>query len=339
MSALELERQGAFFVGGRFARAAAGTVMTGQMFVQFQTPHAARPYPIVLMHGWWQTGAVWLGAYDGRPGWSDAFLRQRYSVYVVDLPGRGRSAFHPEFDGPGSSLPLEAARAAFVDTHVPGDEEGSARHTQWADTSDAAIAEFYASHVPSSTNDEWLEESGAAAGIALLERIGPCILLTHSGSGPLGWLIADRRPELVKAIVAIEPAGPPFADVLGPKAGIVRRPYGLTSTPLSFEPPAPLIEKGEQYRYPTDAHSPWPDGQERRLQKVKQPVLMVMGEASYHTAYDRLTADFLRRSGARLDFLALSDRGISGNGHMMMLEANSDEIAGLICGWLNNLNL
>ncbi len=33
-------------------------------------------------------------------------------------------------------------------------------------------------------------------------------------------------------------------------------------------------------------------------------------------------------------FIRLEDIGIRGNGHMMMLEKNSDEIAGVIEGWL-----
>ena len=41
-------------------------------------------------------------------------------------------------------------------------------------------------------------------------------MLTHSQSGSFGWLIADARPQRVKAIVAIEPAGPPFeATIIG----------------------------------------------------------------------------------------------------------------------------
>lgn len=49
-----------------------------------------------------------------------------------------------------------------------------------------------------------------AAGEALLGRIGPAIVVTHSQSGALGWLLGDARPALVKAIVALEPSGPPF---------------------------------------------------------------------------------------------------------------------------------
>ncbi|MEW9209341.1 MULTISPECIES: hypothetical protein [Enterobacteriaceae] len=48
---------------------------------------------------------------------------------------------------------------------------------------------------------------------ALLDLIVPAILVTHSASGPDGWLTADRRPEQVKMIVAVEPMGPPFAEI------------------------------------------------------------------------------------------------------------------------------
>lgn len=47
------------------------------------------------------------------------------------------------------------------------------------------------------------------------DRIGPAIVLTHLASGPDGWLVADRRPELVVAIVTIEPMGPPFGSTPG----------------------------------------------------------------------------------------------------------------------------
>jgi hypothetical protein len=35
-----------------------------------------------------------------------------------------------------------------------------------------------------------------------------------------------------------------------------------------------------------------------------------------------------------VDVVWLADRGITGNGHMMMLEDNSAEIAGMIGGWI-----
>ena len=60
-------------------------------------------------------------------------------------------------------------------------------------------------------------------------------MLTHSQSGPFGWLIADARPQLVKAIVAIEPAGPPFEGTL--VASEKKRSWGLTDIPVTYDPP------------------------------------------------------------------------------------------------------
>ena len=45
--------------------------------------------------------------------------------------------------------------------------------------------------------------------VALADKLGPFIMLMHSQGGPIGWAIADARPDLVKAIVAVEPNGPP----------------------------------------------------------------------------------------------------------------------------------
>lgn len=43
--------------------------------------------------------------------------------------------------------------------------------------------------------------------IALIDEVGPCILITHSQSGPRGLLATLARPDLVKAYISIEPAG------------------------------------------------------------------------------------------------------------------------------------
>ncbi|PYS26040.1 MAG: hypothetical protein DMG11_21460, partial [Acidobacteria bacterium] len=81
--------------------------------------------------------------------------------------------------------------------------------------------------------------------VALLDKIGPAILLTHSQSGAFGWPVADARPDLVKAILAVEPNGPPFFNsdnVPAPEwfrdAATPARPWGVTSVPLSYSPPA-----------------------------------------------------------------------------------------------------
>jgi hypothetical protein len=60
----------------------------------------------------------------------------------------------------------------------------------------------------------------------------------------------------------------------------------------------------------------------------------VTGEASYHAGYDHCVVKFLRQAGVNAEHIRLADDGILGNGHMMMLEKNSDEIAERLCRWL-----
>jgi hypothetical protein len=49
---------------------------------------------------------------------------------------------------------------------------------------------------------------------------------------------------------------------------------------------------------------------------------------------DKPITEWLNQNGARADFLFLGDQGITGNGHMMMLETNSDQLAGVIVSWI-----
>jgi hypothetical protein len=78
--------------------------------------------------------------------------------------------------------------------------------------------------------------------------------------------------------------------------------------------------------------------QKEPARKLKQlaniPVAVIMSEASYHAAYDHCTVAYLRQAGVRTDFIRLADLGIHGNGHMMMLEKNSDDIAQVIDRWV-----
>jgi pimeloyl-ACP methyl ester carboxylesterase len=68
------------------------------------------------------------------------------------------------------------------------------------------------------------------------------------------------------------------------------------------------------------------------LQQV--PTLILQSEASYHAGYDHCSVRFLRQAGVKVEFIKLEDVGIRGNGHMMMLEKNNQEIAKVMTDWL-----
>ncbi len=345
-----IARQGYFFVNGKYESSKDGQIMVGQMFVQFQIPQAKKhKYPIVMIHGGGQTGTNFLGTPDGRPGWADYFLRQGYAVYVVDQPGRARSGYFTEAYGPTRKPNAKAMSERFTAPERANLYPQSKSHTQWPGQGvpgDPAFDQFFASQVEDMQNLTMLEDLNRNAGAALLDRIGPAILLTHSQSGPFGWQIADLRPELVKGVLAVEPNGPPLYEntVLGApewfKDGAPGRAWGITRMPLTFDPPATepkdLAMKREERADGEGLVRCWlPEAPARQLVNLKKiPILIVVSEASYHAPYDHCTAKFLAQAGVKNHFVRLQDIGIRGNGHMMMLEKNNLDIAAFLDGWL-----
>lgn len=73
----------------------------------------------------------------------------------------------------------------------------------------------------------------------------------------------------------------------------------------------------------------------RQLPNLKGvPTLILVGEASYHAAFDHCTAKWLSQAGVKVDFVRLEDRDINGNGHMLMIEKNNLDIAKLLDDWM-----
>src|SRR5256884_2522382 len=102
---LSIARQGYFFVGGKYSTVKDQQVMSGQLYVEFQIPSKqTHEWPIVMVHGGGQSGTNFTGTPDGREGWAQYLLRQGYAVYVVDQPGRGRSAYQADVYGKATQL-------------------------------------------------------------------------------------------------------------------------------------------------------------------------------------------------------------------------------------------
>jgi pimeloyl-ACP methyl ester carboxylesterase len=232
-------RRGFFWVGDETVSLPQGTVPRGQMFVQWEAPAAVtKPCPIVLIHGGGGQGTDWLGTPDGRPGWATFLLQEGYAVYVVDRPGHGRAPFHPEVLGPmGGPLSIELVSRLFTDAaSSPGAHPAADLHTQWPGSGgpdDPCVRQFAAGTGPMLADLSAAHAVERERGAALLDEIGPAILMTASAGGPMGWLTADARPSLVKAIVSLEPLGPPFrAD------DDFSLDWGLTAAPMTHDRPA-----------------------------------------------------------------------------------------------------
>src|SRR5579862_3868794 len=100
-STANIGRQGHFYVGGKWVGKPGNRLMRGAMYVEVWVPKKIRhPYPILFAQaGGGQTSIALLQTPDGRPGWAYDFVNQGYTVYMMDFPGRGRSAFIPGLDG------------------------------------------------------------------------------------------------------------------------------------------------------------------------------------------------------------------------------------------------
>ncbi len=305
MEPLVIAEQGHFFTGMREHTGAAGTSVYGT-HVQYQTPPAVRDN-LILVHGGGGQALDMLTTPDGRPGWATIFLRDGFAVYTVDRPGLGRSPYHPDIYGPyGPPASYEGFVASFAAPSPPGLPE----HTQWpggGDRDDPSLATFLAWQEPFPPDSVRAHEDMRSGAVGLLDRIGPSVLLTHSFGGGFGWLALSERLAAVKALVAVEPAGPPF--VKHPALGEFS--YGLTSVPLSF--------------------GPGPG--ERKLGGV--PIAVLSAPCSGFGPSCHLTADYLRECGADVTEMPLGERGIHGNGHAMMLEKNNVEVAAVITDWIS----
>ena len=352
LSTLSIARQGYLFAGGKYATVNGRQMMSGQLYAEFQIPsNQTHPYPIVMVHGGGQTGTNFSGTPDGREGWAQFFLREGYAVYVVDQPGRARGAYQPDLYGPPTRLDLERVEQRFTAPARYNLWPQARLHTQWPGSGmpgDPVFDQFYASQVTGIQDFTLQQTLNRDAILALLEKIGPAILLTHSQSGAFGWPVADARPDRVKALLSIEPSGPPFFDVetIGApewfRDAAQTRLWGPTAVPLVYSPPAAgpsdlALVQQEKPDGPGLVRCWMQKAPARQLPNLQTiPILILTAEASYHAAYDHCTVQYLEQAGVHPTFVKLADAGIHGNGHMVMLEKNNLEIAAVLSRWLTN---
>jgi pimeloyl-ACP methyl ester carboxylesterase len=346
---LQLARDGFMYVGGKTMTVDGREYVYGQMYVEIKIPaNQTHPNPIIMVHGGSMSGTNYTGTPDGREGWAQYFVRRGYAVYVVDQPGRGRSGFLTAASGAMRNSERANSASRFVAQEKFKLWPQAALHTQWPGTGapdDPATHQLAMSQLPAIEDFNTQQPLNRDALIALMEKIGPSILLTHSQAGAFTWPVADARPDLVKAILAIEPNGPPFyqLEFIGApdwfKQGPLALPYGISILPLGYAPavtsPAELqIVQQEKPDGPDLARCYLQKEPARQLPNLKMPILVLTGEASYHAPYDHCTVKYLEQAGVKPTFIRLTDRGVRGNSHVLMLEKNNQESAAVIAQWL-----
>jgi pimeloyl-ACP methyl ester carboxylesterase len=258
-----------------------------------------------MVHGGFHDGSAYLATPDGRAGWAVHFARQGHDVHVMDWPGHGQS-------------PATACLTKLT-----------------------------------------MRDVGRSLG-ALLQAMGPAIVLAHSAGAPIAWWVAENYPAHVKAVVGIAPGAPAnLVPVLPPAPA---EPAGTDAADLALYAPTDRAARVDRAfiktfwanspRFPHTAFEAYARtiGQESpRILNERfniggsglyldhpealrsLPILVMTGDTDprHPKHVDGALAQWL---GA--DFLWLPDLGICGNGHMLMLEDNHEELAGHISRWL-----
>jgi pimeloyl-ACP methyl ester carboxylesterase len=352
-STADIGRQGHFYVGGHYVGEPGKETMDGAMYVEVWVPKGIRhPYPVVLMTGGGGQGAyALLQTPDGRPGWAYDFVRQGYTVYMMDYPGQGRSAFNPGVDGnllpPRSGPLMEEVWSGGRPASTPASSwPQAAKYSEWPSNAPNKgkmgdpVFDYFAKTELQTVTSPNQEKRTVDAVEQLLDLIGqPVILVLNSGIAASGWVVADARSKLIKGIVAVEPVAPPIENAERGATG-PGRVWGLTNLPVHYDPPIEAASELQTVRQDK------PDGpgllpcwvQKEPVHKLVNlqsiPVLNVSGEASYHRPYAHCIAKWLNQAGVKTTFVNLEDVGLNGNGHQMMSEANSTGIARYLQSWI-----
>jgi pimeloyl-ACP methyl ester carboxylesterase len=315
-AALQLADEGSFFVNGQSYRsehpgaslntgpAPAGNITINQMYVQYRIPASRTAVPIVMVHGSQHTGKTYETTPDGREGWATWFVRHGHPVYVVDQVGRGRSGFNP--------TPVNAVRAGAGDPgKLPIFFLGPIERA-WANFRFGpeypkpfpnmqfpldALDQYLAQLVP---NAETTLPGGGRNTVnalaALLDKIGPAVVFVHSQSGVYGLDVVRKRPALVRALVSVE---------------------GGCETMTAHDAATSFASVPFISVWGDNSVGAWGVNGDKRRNGCLQAVKHVQAA----------------KGKARL--LLLPEAGVMGNSHMMMMDRNNLQVAGLIREWLS----
>lgn len=323
-TALSIAKQGIFSSGGTVTEPVEGeydpttnwldptlagtTAHVDHANVQYQIPADETGLPMVFLHGYGQSRMGWMTTPDGREGWSDMFLKDGHSVFLVDQPRRGEA-------GATASMTTDITDTWSEDSkdYKPGEQawythfrigrvaperyEGSA-----FPEGDEALNQFLRQGTPNTGNYD--QEVIAAALSEVMKDVkemtgNKSIFVTHSQGGRAGW---DVDAENISAIVAIEPGGTPEIG-------------------------------SEQYN---------------KFLEAKVPIIIYFGDYIDNGPEDIQSTAFWKgvrdsaiefaqaytAAGGNATVIDLPKIGITGNSHAMFQEMNNKEIADHIENWI-----
>jgi pimeloyl-ACP methyl ester carboxylesterase len=171
-------------------------------------------YPLLMWHGGGLAGVTFETKPDGGAGWESYFLAAGHDVYVSDAVERGRASWarFPEiFKGEPFFRTKKEAWELFRIGATGSYVNDAAQRKANAGTlfPITAFDQFVKQSIPRWSNNDAAIQAGYDA---YVEKVCPCVILVHSQGGNFAFNAALKRPDLVKAIVAVETSGSPDPD-------------------------------------------------------------------------------------------------------------------------------
>jgi hypothetical protein len=166
--------------------------------------------------------------------------------------------------------------------------------------------------------------------VDLLKKIRGGVLLTHSNSGQYGWTTGILAPDLVKAIVAYEPAGFAFPSNAPP-------PPVSTSNAEVAAITAPQLYSPAEFKNLT-----------------KMPIQIIYGDNIDFTTPSPIFgvelwrvvtqraqqfADAVNAAGGHVEIMYLPKKGLFGNTHFAFSDLNNLQVADLLSEYLHEHDL
>lgn len=326
---LTIEEQGSFSVGGKVVTTpgaynnnnptAEGQTFHGDhLYAFYQKPLNAKPLPIVMLHGAYESGRSWETTPDGREGFQTIFLRRHFPVYIADQPRRGRAG-NSTVAAKVEPTPYDQL---FFDQFRMGKWPNFFDNVQFSHDP-AALNQFFQAVTPNTGPYDAGVISDAMA--ALFDKIGPGILFSHSQGGEPGWLTAIKSPN-VKGIVALEPG----SGFIFPEGEL---PPAMPSAAGTLSPvPVSLADFEKLTRIPIVIYY----GDNFPTEPTKE-----RGQDNWRVrlAMAKLWVEAINKHGGDAKLVHLPDIGIRGNTHFLMWDLNNVQIADLISKFLTEKKL
>jgi len=329
--ALIIQEQGSFAVGGTIIstpgtfdrynpmRPDGQTLHGDHAYVFYQVPVNARELPIIFLHGAGQFSKTWETTPDGREGFQNIFLRRGFATYLLHQPRRGAAG--------RSTIPMTITpitdEMMWFETFRLGNWPDFYPGVQFPQDQES-LNQYFRQMTPNTGPHDAQVVSDAV--VALFEKLGGGILITHSQGGSSGWFTAIKSDK-VKAIVTYEPGLLIFPDTDIPPA--------IPNThPLNYDPR--IIVPLQDF-----------------LKLTRIPIILYYGdfipeESTNNSGVEqwrvslqmaRVFVETINRHGGDATLVHLPTIGITGNTHFPFSDLNNIAVADQMSKFLNEKGL